>query len=194
MYHNSHRSRQPPPPPAPELPPFLFFSEPLLPVPLLLPARKPRRLIQRPDLPPFPHQAPRDLLPRPLLRHRQHDVLDVPRTLVLHQALLAFLQYSRQQGGHVGFVAELGHGREERFEVEDDGAAEGQAAERLPVDAEVDAGEGEVGLLVGAEVSVGVAGGHEEGSVDFEAPGAALDGSVWGEAGEVSIFKKFLHD
>ena len=58
----------------------------------------------------------------------------------------------------------------------------------------MDAGEGEVGHLVGAEVSVGVVGGHEEGGVDFEAPGAALDGSVWREAGEVSIFEIFLHD
>lgn len=57
----------------------------------------------------------------------------------------------------------------------------------------MDAGEGEVGLLVGAEVAVGVARGHEEWGVDFEAPGAALDGSVCGEAGEVSIFEDFLH-
>ncbi len=31
-----------------------------------------------------------------------------------------------------------------------------------------------------------VAGGHEEGFVDFETPGAALDRAVGGEAGEVS--------
>ena len=35
---------------------------------------------------------------------------------------------------------------------------------------------------------MGVAGGHEEGLVDFEAPGAALDGSVEQEAGEVAVF------
>jgi len=33
---------------------------------------------------------------------------------------------------------------------------------------------------------VRVAGGHEEGFVDFETPGAALDRAVGGEAGEVS--------
>ena len=34
---------------------------------------------------------------------------------------------------------------------------------------------------------MGVAGRHEEGCVDFEAPRAALDGSVRWEAGEVSV-------
>ena len=48
------------------------------------------------------------------------------------------------------------------------------------------AGEGEGGGWGGAGGFVGVAGGHEEGGVDFEAPGAALDGAVGGEAGEVS--------
>ena len=37
-------------------------------------------------------------------------------------------------------MSEIGDGREERFEVEDDGSGEGEAAEGLPVDAEVDAG------------------------------------------------------
>ncbi len=83
-------------------------------------------------------------------------------------------------------MAELLDGREERLEVEDDGAAEGEPAQRLPVDAEVDAAEGQVGDLVGAEVLVRVTGGHEEGFVDFETPGAALDGAVGGEVGEVS--------
>lgn len=91
----------------------------------------------------------------------------------------------------MGLVAEFEDGREEGFEVEDDGAAEGQAPERLPVDAEVDAGEGEVGQLMAAEVGVRVAGGHEERGVDFEAPGAPLDGSVGGQAGEVSVFEGF---
>ncbi len=110
----------------------------------------------------------------------------MPRIFILHQGPLPLPQHLEHQRRHIRFVSELLDGREERFEVEDDGAAEGQAAQRLPVDAEVDAGQGEVGDLEGAEVLVGVAGGHEEGLVDFEAPGAALDGLVGREAGEVS--------
>lgn len=51
----------------------------------------------------------------------------------------------------------------------------------------MDARDGEGGELVEAVLFVGVAGGHEEGFVDFETPGAALDGAVGGEAGEVSV-------
>ncbi len=50
----------------------------------------------------------------------------------------------------------------------------------------MDAGEGKGGELVVAALLVRVAGGHEEGLVDFETPGAALNGPVGGEAGEVS--------
>lgn len=46
----------------------------------------------------------------------------------------------------MGFGAEIGERGEECFEVEDDAAGEGEAAEGLPVDAEVDAGEGDGGL------------------------------------------------
>lgn len=112
-------------------------------------------------------------------------MLHMPRTLILHEGPLPLLQHLRQQRRHIRFVSKLLYRREERFEVEDDGAAQGQAAERLPVDAEVDAGEGEVGDLEGAEVFVRVAGGHEEWGVDFEAPGAALDGAVGWEMGKV---------
>ena len=84
-------------------------------------------------------------------------------------------------------VTKLLDGCEERFEVEDDGAAEGHAAQRLPVDAEVDTGDGEVGDLVAAEVLMGVAGGLEERVVDFKAAGAALDGSS--EGGRSSCFE-----
>ncbi len=38
-------------------------------------------------------------------------------------------------------MLELGDGRKERFEVEHDRAGEGEAAQGLPVDAEMDAGE-----------------------------------------------------
>lgn len=34
---------------------------------------------------------------------------------------------------------------------------------------------------------VGIAGRHEEGGVDFEAPRAALDGASGGEFGEVAV-------
>ena len=56
----------------------------------------------------------------------------------------------------------------------------------MPVDAQVDAGERKGRGLREAEGFVGVGGGHEEWGVDFEAPGAALDGARGGEFGEVS--------
>lgn len=85
-------------------------------------------------------------------------------------------------------LPELLHGREECFEVEDNGAAQREAAEGLPIDAEVDTGEWELGFreLGFAEFLVGVAGGHEERGVDLEAPGAALNGAGGGEFGEVA--------
>ena len=46
----------------------------------------------------------------------------------------------------------------------------------MPVYAEVDTREGEGLVLVAAKGFVRVAGGHEERGVDFETPGAALDG------------------
>ena len=113
----------------------------------------------------------------------------MPRILVLHHRPLPLPQHLGYQRRHVRLVAKLLDGREERFEVEDDGAAEGQAAQRLPVDAEVDAGDGEVRDLVAAEILVGVARGHEQGFVDFKAPRAALDGSVGREAREVAVLR-----
>lgn len=110
----------------------------------------------------------------------------MPRILILHQRLLALPQHLQTQRRHIRFGSKILERREERFEIEDDGAGEGEAAERLPVHAEVDAVEGQGGQLVVAESLVRVARGHEEGFVDFEAPGAALDGAVGGEAGEVS--------
>ena len=151
-------------------PSFALPSKSLLPMPLILPARKPRRLLQRPDLPILGHHSVPFLLPRPLLQLRHNHMLHMPCILVLHEGALSLLQHLRQQRRHVRFGSELLYRREERFEVEDDRAAKGQAAEGLPVDAEVDAGEGEVGDLEGAEVLMGVAGRHEEGCVDFEAP------------------------
>lgn len=51
----------------------------------------------------------------------------------------------------------------------------------------MDAGEGKIGDLERAEILVRIAGRHEEGFVDLKTPGAALDGAVGWEAGEVSI-------
>lgn len=64
-------------------------------------------------------------------------MFDMPSILILHQRALALFQDRGTQGRDVGLVAELGERGEERFEIEDDGAAEGHASERLPVDAEV---------------------------------------------------------
>lgn len=111
----------------------------------------------------------------------------MPRIFILHQRPLPLPQHLQTQRRDIRFVSEFLDGREQRFEIEDDGTGEGEAAQGLPVDAQVDAGEGERGELVGAVEFVGVAGGHEEGGVDFETPGAALDGAVGGEAGEVAV-------
>lgn len=50
----------------------------------------------------------------------------------------------------------------------------------------MDAGKREIRVLVQAVGFVRVVGGHEKRSVDFEAPGTALDGSRGGKFGEVS--------
>ena len=114
-------------------------------------------------------------------------MLHMPRALVAHQPLLAFFQDLGHQRRDIRFVAEFRHGREERFEIEDDGAGEGQAPEGLPVDAEVDAREREGGRLGGAVGFARVAGRHEERFVDFQTPRAALDGAGRGEFGEVAV-------
>lgn len=63
----------------------------------------------------------------PLPQRRLHHMLHMPRPLVLHQTGLPFLQHPQQQAWHTLFVAELLHGREERFEIEDYGAREREA-------------------------------------------------------------------
>ena len=113
-------------------------------------------------------------------------MLRVPGILILENILLALLQDLRYERRDEGLVGELAHGREERLEVEDDGAGEGQAAQRLPVDAEVTPVEGQGWGLAVAVRFVGVAGRHVERRVDFEAPAAALDGLGGRHFGEVS--------
>ena len=97
-------------------------------------------------------------------------MLHMPRALILHEAFLPLPQDLAQQRGDVRLVAELFDRREQRFEVEDDGPREGQPPQRLPVDAQVDAREGQLGGLHVAVGFVRVAGGHEEWGVEFEAP------------------------
>lgn len=60
-------------------------------------------------------------------------MLHMPRVLVPHDLGLALPEHLQQQRRHVGLVPELGDWREERFEVEDHGAGEGEAPEGLPV-------------------------------------------------------------
>ena len=155
---SSNRTKASPPPPIPNSitpipipipstplslhhPPLLL--KPLPPPPLPLPPSKPRTLLQRPNLPPPLRNPHLLLLPTPQLQRRQRDMLDMPRVLVPHDLGLALPQHLQQQRGHVGLVPELADRREERFEVEDYGAGEGEAAEGLPVYAQVDAREGE---------------------------------------------------
>ena len=114
-------------------------------------------------------------------------MLNMPRILILHHSCLPLIQHLQYQARDVRLIAELRYGCEDCFEIEDYGARQWQAAEGLPVDALVAAGEGEVGGLEVAVVFVGVAGGHVEGLVDFEAPGTALDGFVGGHFGEEPV-------
>ena len=111
-------------------------------------------------------------------------MLHVPRPLVQHDIVLTPPQHLQRQPRDIRLVRELCHGREQALEVEDYGAREGQAAQGLPVDAQVAPGDGEPRELVGSVLLVRVAGGHEERFVDFEAPTAALDGLLRGEFGE----------
>ena len=70
-------------------------------------------------------------------------MLYMPCVLIIHDAFLTFFQDFQQEGRDIGFGTEVGDRGEERLEVEDYGAGEGEAAQGLPVDAEVDAWKGE---------------------------------------------------
>src|SRR5271163_5255052 len=139
--------------------------------------------MRRPD--PLNH-ALLDLFLLVLLQRWNNHVLHMPCVLVRHNVFLAVLQHLQDDAGHVGLVAELGHLREERLEVEDDGAGEWEAAERLPVDAQVATVEGQFRTLEVAVLLMWVAGRHIKGLIDFEAPRAALDGLEAGHFGEES--------
>src|SRR5882757_6452756 len=110
----------------------------------------------------------------------------MPRVLVLHEILLALLQHLEHQTWDIRLVAEVRYGREECFKVEDDASGQRQAAERLPVDTQVNAAEVEVRRLEVAVFLVWVAGWHVQGLVDFKAPATALDGFRCWHFGEES--------
>ncbi len=126
------------------------------------------------------------LLLLPLLERRPNHMLHVPRALVLHQVFLAPLEQFVAQRGNVRFISELGDGREERFEVEDDRCADGEAAEGLPVNAQMAPFKAESRGLGQAVRLVGVAGRHEKGRVHFETPRSTLDRARRRELGKVS--------
>lgn len=111
-------------------------------------------------------------------------MLNARAMLVLHEVLLTFAEHLGHQTGDVGFVAELRDRGEEGLEVEADGGGEGEATQRLPVDAKVEAVEAEIGVLGGPVLFVGVARGLVKGLVDLDAPGSALDGTISGHFGE----------
>lgn len=113
-------------------------------------------------------------------------MLHMPSALIAHETLLAAFQDCRKQSRDVGLAAEVGERGEEGFKVKDDGAGKGQAAQGLPVHAQVDAGKREVRDLAEAVGGVGILGRHEHWLVDFESPGAALDGAGSGQLGEVA--------
>jgi len=124
LLHQFHLiAGDPNPPPSSHLP-----SKPLPRMPFPLPPRKPWTLLQRPNLPPFLRHPIHLLLPRPLLQRRHRHMLHMPRILIFHQVLLPLPQHLRTQCRYVRFVAEILDGREERLEIEDDGAGKGEAA------------------------------------------------------------------
>lgn len=95
---------------------------------------------------------------------------------------LYFIKFSfpvddlQQQRGHVRLLAEVRHGREQRFEVEDDACRQREAAERLPIDAEVDSWESQFGSLEVAVFLMRITRRHIEGLVDSKPPGSRV---VW---------------
>lgn len=138
-------------------------------------------------LPPLLYQPTLNLIPMHLLERRLNHMLHMPRILVLHKTPLSLVQYLQHQARNIRFVPKVLDGREECFEIEHNGAGQREAPKSLPVHAQIAAREIESGGLLAAVCFVGVAGRHVEGRVDFEAPGAALDGLIGGLFGEVSV-------
>jgi hypothetical protein len=124
------------------------------------------------------------LLPSPFFHVRKHDVLDMPRILVLHQVSLPFLQDLGNQRGDFGFVPEFTDRGEEGFEVEDDGSGEREPAEGLPVDPQVAVGELEVRVLGQSMQFMRIAWRHIQWLLDLQTPRTALDGLVGWHFGE----------
>ena len=102
-----------------------------------------------------------------LLQRGHNDMFHMPRILVLHEIFLPLADDLEDQAGDVGFVAKFCEWREDGFEVEDDAAGEGQAAQGLPVDAQVDARDVQVRGLEVAVFLVRIAWGHVEWLVNL---------------------------
>ena len=133
------------------------------------------------------HQSLRDLLLFISLQGGNTYMLDVPCVFVLHDASLALFQNLGHKGRNERLISEFGDWGEECLEVEDDGARQRQAAQRLPVDSQVAAVERQVGRLKVAVFLVGIVRRHVERLVDFEAPRAALNGPVTWHPGEEPV-------
>lgn len=72
----------------------------------------------------------------------------MPRPFIVQQILLPLLHIFSNKRRHTRFITELRDRREQGFKVEDDGCGEGEAAEGLPIYAEMTVGELEVGGLI----------------------------------------------
>ena len=68
-------------------------------------------------------------------------MLNVPRILILHDVLLAFLEDLGEERRNTWFVSEFRDGSEERLVVEDDRSRERKTTKSLPVNPQVTVGE-----------------------------------------------------
>ena len=101
----------------------------------------------------------------------------MPHVLVFHEILHSLLQDLEDDGGNARFLCERG---EECLDVEHDGAAEEEAAERLPVHPETQIGDGYRGVLGGAVLGAWVIWVHVKWLHVHKPPSAVLDRFVGG--------------
>src|SRR5271154_5659858 len=92
----------------------------LLPLPLLLPAWKPRRLVQCVVLPIFRYQPLFHLLLFIYFKCGHTHMLHMPGILIFHHVLLTLFQNLSYDGRNEGLVSELLYRRKQRLEVEND--------------------------------------------------------------------------
>ena len=105
-------------------------------------------------------------------------MLGMPCTLVLHQVLLALLQDLEEQCRDIWLIAELGHGSEERLEVENDACTQWQSSQCLPVNSQIALLDLQLSILDFPQRLVRMAGRHEERLADFEPPASSLNRRV----------------